>query len=90
MEDIQTVLVILLSIGFLILLIISIAVSIVIYKILTNIRRLTQRIDETTEDINEMARYITKKVGPAAASAIMSVMLRKAKSSFKKKGRKYE
>lgn len=85
MEDLQTILVILLSIGFLILLILSIAVAVVFFKILSNVRRLTQRIDETTEDLGEMAKYVTKKLGPAAASAMLSVLLRRAKSSFKKR-----
>lgn len=84
MQDVQTVLVILLSIGFLILLIISIAVMFVLFKIMTNVRRFTQRVDEGTENINEMIKYIGKKAGPAAASALAGVALRSMKSSFKR------
>ncbi len=89
MQDAQTVLVILLSIGFLILLVMGILVTFVAFKILSNIRRISERVDESTQNINETIRYVGKKVGPAAASAVASVLLRTVKSSFKK-GKKHE
>ncbi|HVE80674.1 MAG TPA: hypothetical protein VNA68_00835 [Candidatus Dormibacteraeota bacterium] len=86
MQDTQTVLVILLSIGFLILVIMGIIVSFVLVKILLNIRRVTQRLDETTENMGEALKYAGRKLVPAALSALSGVMLNKVKS--KMKGRK--
>jgi hypothetical protein len=85
MQDIQTVLVILLGIGFIVLLIGGIAVIFIFFKILSNIRRVTQRLDETTEDLGHMAKYLGTKVGPAAASALASVLLRRVKSSWRRR-----
>jgi hypothetical protein len=84
MQEIQTILVILLSIGFMVLLIMGIAMVVILIKIMTNIRRITQRLDETSENMGEMAKYVGKKVAPAALSALWSVVLRSAKSKVKR------
>ncbi len=85
MQEVQTILIILLSIGFFILLILGIAMVLVLFKIMTNIRRITQRLDETTENLGDMATYVGKKVAPTALSALGSLMWRGAKSKVKKK-----
>jgi uncharacterized protein YoxC len=85
MENIQTILLIILSIGFAILLIIAIAVGFLIVKILSNIRRITQRVDETSENLGEMTKYMGQKVGPAAAAALWSLVWRRTKSSIRRK-----
>lgn len=82
--EVQTVLVILLSIGFGILLILGIVMVVVLIKIMTNIRRVTQRLDETSENMGEMAKYVGKKVAPAAMSAVGSMLMNRAKSKVKR------
>ena len=84
MQEIQTILVILLSIGFLVLLIMGIAMVVILIKIMANIRRITQRLDETSENMGEMAKYVGKKVAPAALSALGSVLIRGVKSKVKR------
>lgn len=84
MENIQTVLVILLSIGFAVLLILSIIFTFILVRIITNIRHITQRIDETSENMGEMAKYMGKKVAPAALSALGSIVMDKAKKKVKR------
>ncbi len=85
MEQAQTILVILLSIGFLFLLIMSSIVVFLLIKILQNIRRVTERVDETTQNMGEMFKYVGKKVGPAALTALGSVLWRSTKQSIKRK-----
>lgn len=84
MQELQTVLIIILSIGFGILLLLGIAMVFIIVNILNNVRRITQRVDETSENMGEMAKYMGKKVAPAAVGALMRVALRSAKSKVKK------
>ncbi len=84
MQDIQTVLVVLLSIGFAVLLVLGIIMVFILIRIITNIRHITQRLDETTENMGEMAKHVGKKVAPAALSALGSLLIRKAKSKVKK------
>ena len=84
MQEVQTILIILLSIGFGVLLILGIIMVVVLIKIMTNIRRVTQRLDETSENMGEMAKYVGKKVAPAAMSAVGSMLMRRAKSKIKR------
>ena len=89
MQEAQSVLVILLSIGFIILIVLTSLILFVFYKVLTNIRRITSRLDETTENLGEMTKYMGRKLGPAAASAVTAVFWRTLKSSMKRdKGEK--
>lgn len=85
MDQVQSVLLVLLAVGFLILLVVAIIAAFVVFKILSNIRRITQRLDETSENMGDMVKYMGRKLGPAAASAVGSVLLRRVKSSFKRK-----
>lgn len=84
MQEVQTILIILLGIGFVVLLIMGIAMVFIFIKIMTNIRRITQRLDNTSENMGEMAKYMGKKFAPAALSALGSLLLRGAKSKIKR------
>ena len=68
-----------------IFLIIGIAVVIMLLNILKNIRRVTQRVDETSENMTEIAKYMGTKLAPAAASAVVALFWRKAKSRIKRR-----
>jgi len=85
MQEVQTILIVLLSIGFFILLILGIAIVLVMFKIMTNIRRITQRLDETTENLGDMATYVGKSVAPKAVSVLGSLLWRGVRSRAKKK-----
>lgn len=87
MTDIETVLVVILSIMLAIFLLLGIVVTAITIKILSNIRHITQRIDETTASFGDMAKYFGKNVGPAMISALVAVVSRKARSGFKRKKR---
>ena len=82
--NVETVLLIVLSVGFAILLILGIMMAFVLLKIVTNIRRITQRLDETSENLGEVTKYVGRNVAPAAMSALMRVMFRSAKSKVKR------
>jgi hypothetical protein len=84
MQDLQTVLIVLLSIGFGILLIMGIVMVFVLIRIVTNIRHITERLDETSENMGEMVKYVGKKVAPAAISALGSIIVRRVKSKVKR------
>jgi membrane protein implicated in regulation of membrane protease activity len=88
MDQLQTVLLVILGIGAAIFLIVAIAVAFVLFKILSNVRRITERLDETSENLGQMAKYLGTKIGPATASAIASVLWRRFKSSGKRKSNK--
>lgn len=81
-QAIASVIIVVLAVVFLI---VGIAVVVVLLNILKNIRRVTQRVDETSENMGEMAKYFGSKVAPVAASALGSVLWRKAKSKMKMK-----
>lgn len=87
MEQVQTILLIILSAGFAVLLILGIIMVFVLLKIATHIRHVTQRLDETTENMGEMAKYMGRKVAPKALSALGALLVRSAKNKVKR-GRK--
>jgi hypothetical protein len=87
MQDAQTVLVIILSVGFALFLIMGCVMVYIAIKVLMNIRNVTQRLDETTENMSEMAKYMGQKVAPAAMAALMQVIVRGVKSKTKRKDR---
>ena len=89
MNDFQSILLttggVIVTVLFVVFLLIGIAVVFMLFKIMSNIRRVTARIDETTEDAGAVVKYMGTKIGPSAASAIGSILLRRAKSNFKRK-----
>lgn len=87
MQDPETVLVIILSIGFAMFLILGCVMVYIAIKVLMNIRNVTERLDETTENMSEMAKYMGQKVAPAAMAALMQVIVRGVKSKTKRKDR---
>ena len=84
MQEVQTILIILLGIGFVVLLIMGIAMVFIFIKIMANIRRITQRLDNTSENMGEMAKYMGRKFAPAALSALGALLVRTAKSKIKR------
>jgi hypothetical protein len=85
MQETQTILIVLLSVGFLFLLIMSCIAVFLIIKILSNIRRVTERVDETSQNMGEMLKYIGRKVGPGMITTIGSVLWRSVKQGAKRR-----
>jgi hypothetical protein len=61
----------------------GIAMVFIFIKIMANIRRITQRLDNTSENMGEMAKYMGRKFAPAALSALGALLVRTAKSKIK-------
>lgn len=86
MPNAETILVIFLSAALLVFLILGIVVASIFIAILRNIRRISQRAEETTASIAEIAQLVGKRVAPVALSAAVMAALRK----FKKGGKNEE
>ncbi len=84
MSSVESILLIILGIGFAVLLVMGIILTFVIIRIFTNVKHVTERVDETTENLSGAVGYVAKKVGPVAVSMIGSMMLRGAKSKIKR------
>jgi hypothetical protein len=76
-----TVLIILLSVGFIILLVLSISLIVIMLSIMRNVRRITERADKTTESFADIATMVGKRVAPVALSAAVAAALRRFKSN---------
>ena len=85
MTNIESTLLILLSIGFLVWVVIAIAIALIIMKILQNVRRVSEKAELATDNLNQALRVISKKVAPMALSSLMGMAVSKLKKH--KKGR---
>lgn len=84
-QTIQTILLIILAVGFSIMLLLGIIMAFIFVKIMTNIKHITQRADETSANLGQTLGYLSRKVAPAAFSALFAVLLRGAKSKIRRK-----
>ena len=81
MNDVETALVILLSIGFLTLLILSIILVSMMLAVMRNVKRISARAEEVTANAADLAAMVSKKVAPLALSAALAALMRKFKST---------
>ncbi len=86
MNTVETVLVILLSVGFLVLLSISIVLVVMMVGIMRNVKKISERAEEATGNVADLARVIGKKVAPFAASSILAMVMKKMRGGKGKKG----
>lgn len=77
MNTVETVLVILLSVGFLTLLILSIILSVMMITIMRNVRRISQRAEEATSSVADIAQTLGRKIAPVAVSTVVAAIVRK-------------
>ncbi|MBW3538285.1 hypothetical protein KY386_02205 [Candidatus Parcubacteria bacterium] len=77
MDSTLTALVIILSVGFIILLALSITVIYVVIRILQNVRGITQKTEAATENMSETMRMVIRKVAPLALPTIAGAVLRR-------------
>jgi hypothetical protein len=80
-NDVETALVILLSIGFLTLLILSIILVSMMLAVMRNVKRISARAEEVTANAADLAAMVSKKVAPLALSAALAALMRKFKST---------
>jgi hypothetical protein len=80
MPNAETILVIFLSIALLIFLILGIVVAGIFIAILRNVRRIAQRAENATANIQDLVAMVGKRVAPVALSAAVAAALRRFKS----------
>ena len=78
-----TVLIVLLSVGFIILLSLSIALIVIIIEIMRSIRRITDKAELATDNISDLAAMVSKRVAPVALSAAFAAAMRRFKRNEK-------
>jgi cell division protein FtsL len=73
---VETVLIIILAIGFFTLLVLSIILVSIMIAIMRNIKRISDRAEEATSNISEVAAMIGRKLAPFALSGVTAAAMR--------------
>ena len=76
-NNVETVLVILLAVGFLTLIILSIILVSITLAVMKNVKRISDRAEEATANVSELAALLGRKVAPLAVSAMVAAMVRR-------------
>lgn len=79
MNQVVTALVIILSLGFLTLLILAIILVSMMLSVMRNLKRVTERAEEVTSNAADLTAMISRKVAPLAVSAAMAAIARRFK-----------
>lgn len=77
MNNVELAWVIILSVGFLVLIVLSIILVSLMIGVMRSVRRISQRAEEATANISELAALVGKKVAPFAMSAAMAAAMRR-------------
>ena len=85
MNNIQTTLVILLAVGYLILILTTIIAAVIVVKILQNIRHITQKAATTSDNMADLVKSLGKKVAPVALSTVMGAVMKRFNDKRKAK-----
>jgi hypothetical protein len=78
-NTVEFALVILLSVGFLTLLILSIILVSIMIAVMKNVKRVSERAEQVTANAADLAAMISQKVAPFALSAAVAAIARKFK-----------
>ena len=84
MNTVELVLVILLSIGFLTLLILGVVLISILIGIMRNVRRISQRAEEATTSVAELAGTLSSRLAPLAMSGLAAAAVRWFKARNRK------
>ncbi len=87
MTTVELILVILLSVGFLTLIILSIILVSLMIAIMRNLKRISDRAEVATTNFASFAETLSSKVAPLAASGIIGMLV---KRFTRKRGEKGE
>jgi hypothetical protein len=82
-NTVEQVLVIILSVGFLTLIILSIILVSLMLSIMKNLKRIAERAETATNSVASVAETLGRKVAPLAASGILGLIMKQ----FAKKGK---
>ena len=77
--QIETVLVILLSIGFIILLGISITLMLIMIKIMNSVRHIAEKAETTTDNLSVIIKDVGKKLAPGLLSAVAAAIFKRVR-----------
>ncbi len=80
MSTIETILVIMLAVGFFILLVLSIVIASLVIVIVRRLNRISQKAEVATENLSSAAAMVSSKLAPVAASSILGFIVKKLKS----------
>lgn len=77
MNTVELALVILLSVGFLTLIILSIIVVSLMLSIMKNLKRIAERAETATNNVASVAESFSRKLAPLAASGILGLIMKR-------------
>ena len=80
MTTIETILVIMLGIGFFILLVLCIVIASLVIIIVRRVNRLSVKAETATENISSAAAMVGTKLAPVAISTLLGLVAKKMKS----------
>lgn len=83
MTTVETILIVFLAAALLIFLILAIVVVSLFIAILRNVRKISQRAEDATENVSDIVKMVGRRVAPIALSAAVAAAMRR----FKKKGK---
>jgi hypothetical protein len=84
-NNIETILVILLSVGFIVLLTLSIILTTVLIGILKNVRRISEKAEEAAENMSDITAMVGRRVAPIAVSSVIAAVMNRFKDRGKSK-----
>ena len=85
MTTVETVLVIILAVGFIVLLTLSIIIASLVLAITRRMNRISQQAELATSNIADAAGLISSKLAPVAISTIVGLIAKKFNTSQKGK-----
>lgn len=84
MNTVETVLVIILAVGFFALLVLSIILVSIMIAIMRNVKRISDRAEEATSNVAGIVSAVASKVAPLAMSGVAAAAMRWFKAKSKK------
>jgi cell division protein FtsL len=79
-NTVETILVIMLAVGFTILLILAIMLTSVLLGVAKNVRRISEKAEEAVGNISDLSAMVSKRVAPIALSGAVAAALRRFRS----------
>ena len=77
MNTVETILVIMLAIGFVVLLVLAIILTSLMIGVAKNVRRISEKAEEAVENMSDLTAMVGKKVAPIALSAAVAAAMRR-------------
>jgi hypothetical protein len=86
-NTIELILVVLLSVGFLTLIIMSIILVTLMLAIMKNLKRIAERAESATTSVAGIAETFGRKLGPLAASGVLGLIMKRFTGKNQKGGK---